>query len=134
MRYVNDWEMWIRFALHGASMDSFEEILVKNRIHGAQVSVQAKHLYRQEKPLVMQRSAEYIAKRQLGSDYMKILLYAGVGFGDRTTVRTAKQYLSDGGAYRAGTRIQCCRYRIQKAIGRGMRAAYHGIQNYVLKK
>lgn len=134
LRYVNDWEMWIRFALHGASMDSFEEILVKNRIHGAQVSVQAKHLYRQEKPLVMQRSAEYIAKRQLGSDYMKILLYAGVGFGDRTTVRTAKQYLSDGGAYRAGTRIQCCRYRIQKAIGRGMRAAYHGIQNYVLKK
>lgn len=48
MRFVLDWNLWLKFAANGvgAYIDSTE--LVKNRVHGGQVTVKQKELHKKE--------------------------------------------------------------------------------------
>ena len=134
LRYLNDWEMWIRFALHGVSMDSYDEVLVKNRVHGGQVSVKQKSLYLQERPRIMSQTVDYIHQHGLGSDFMRVALYASAGYGDKEALNKARKALREQKAYHMATHLQCGRYRVQKAIGRSMRSVYHGVQHLLWKK
>lgn len=48
MRFVLDWNLWLKFAANGASFYRDREILVSNRVHGAQVTNTQKELHRKE--------------------------------------------------------------------------------------
>ena len=45
MKYVLDWNLWLRFAVGGVQMYASNKILVSNRQHAAQVTVQQRERY-----------------------------------------------------------------------------------------
>lgn len=53
--YILDWIYWIELALHGCSFFEYPDVLVKNRKHRQQVSVQKRELlYRETEQFVLQ--------------------------------------------------------------------------------
>lgn len=48
LRFVLDWNLWLKFALNGAKVYIDKEILVKNRRHSNQVTVKQKQLHSKE--------------------------------------------------------------------------------------
>ena len=45
MRFVLDWNLWLKFALDGVGAYIDSAVLVKNRVHGGQVTVKQKELH-----------------------------------------------------------------------------------------
>ena len=48
MRFVLDWNLWLKFAASGVGVYLDDAVLVKNRVHGGQVTVKQKELHRTE--------------------------------------------------------------------------------------
>ena len=75
MRFVLDWNMWLKFVLNGVSVYIDSAYLVKNRVHGGQVTVKQKQLYNTETEQTILQLFEIV--KQKPKEYLDVLyIYA----------------------------------------------------------
>lgn len=60
MRFVLDWNLWLKFAASGVGVYLDDAVLVKNRVHGGQVTVKQKELHRTETEQTVEDLYEFL--------------------------------------------------------------------------
>ena len=88
MRFVLDWNLWLKFAFYGVDFYFDSEELVSNRVHNMQVTVKQKELHSKEANMTVEELFEIMKNRDTSEDYLKILYefsYA-CGRGDSKTI------------------------------------------------
>ena len=93
MRFVLDWELWLRFTLNGAWVYLDNRILVGNRRHQAQVTVKQSELYPKEVLETLNSQIE-LAKQNKDDFYIKQLYYFATATG-RGDIKELKKYLKE---------------------------------------
>ena len=93
MRFVLDWELWLRFTLNGAWVYLDNRILVGNRRHQAQVTVKQSELYPKEVLETLNSQIE-LAKQKKDDFYIKQLYYFATATG-RGDIKELKKYLKE---------------------------------------
>lgn len=93
MRFVLDWELWLRFTLNGACVYLDNRILVSNRRHQAQITVKQSELHSKE-ALETLNSQIDLAKQKEDNFYIKQLYYFSIATG-RGDSRELKKYLRE---------------------------------------
>ena len=71
MRFVLDWNLWLKMAAAGASIYIDSEELVKNRVHGGQVTVKQKELHKVEANQTVEELFLFLRDKPI--EYMKEL-------------------------------------------------------------
>lgn len=74
LRFVLDWNLWLKFALCESSVYLDSKILVSNRVHSAQVTVKQKELHSKETEVTI-NELFHLAKNNEDTFYMKQLFY-----------------------------------------------------------
>ena len=64
MRFVLDWNLWLKFAIGGAEFYVDKEVLVSNRQHSAQVTQQQKELHSKEANETVYELFEFLKKER----------------------------------------------------------------------
>ena len=65
MRFVLDWNLWLKFALNGANVYINKKILVKNRRHANQITVKQKQLHKKEAEQTIEELFDIIKDKPL---------------------------------------------------------------------
>lgn len=73
MRFVLDWNLWLKMAAAGAGVWLDEAVLVKNRVHGGQVTVKQKALHKTEAEQTVRDLFVYLQDKP--ASFMKELYY-----------------------------------------------------------
>ena len=75
MRFVLDWNLWLKFALSGVDFYFDCEKLVCNRVHSMQVTVKQKELHSKEANQTAQQLFDVMKEKNSDEDYLKMLYY-----------------------------------------------------------
>ena len=75
LRFVLDWNLWLKFALWGACFYFDDEKLVYNRVHSKQVTVRQKELHAIETNQTVDQLYDVIAAGEIDREYLKQLYY-----------------------------------------------------------
>lgn len=73
MRFVLDWNLWLKLAASGVGVYLDSAVLVKNRVHGGQVTVKQKELHRVETEQTVEELYSFLQDKP--PVYMKNLYY-----------------------------------------------------------
>lgn len=73
MRFVLDWNLWLKFAFFGVDFYFDDEELVSNRVHSMQVTVKQKELHSKEANKTVEELFEIMKSCDTSDDYLKIL-------------------------------------------------------------
>ncbi len=94
MRFVLDWNLWLKMAASGARVLLDDSVLVQNRVHGGQVTVKQKELFQIEATRTIEDMYRFLQDRPVG--YMKALYYSA--FSTRKTIAPEiRSYLRNQG-------------------------------------
>lgn len=74
MRFVLDWNLWLKFAIYGAKVYLGADTLVSNRQHSSQITVTQKELHKTETGFTCQELFEILLKNQQW-DFLTELYY-----------------------------------------------------------
>ncbi len=74
LRFVLDWNLWLKFAIGGMSVYMDDRVLVSNRRHSAQVTVKQKELHKKEAEYTINELFD-ITKAKSDAFYLKQLYY-----------------------------------------------------------
>lgn len=74
MRFVLDWNLWLKFALGGMSVYMDDTVLVSNRCHSAQITVKQKQLHVKESKETVEELFD-ITRKMEDKYYLKQLYY-----------------------------------------------------------
>lgn len=96
LRFVLDWNLWLKFALSGVSFYLDDERLVYNRVHSMQVTVKQKELHSREANATVDQLADMMCRRNDMDHFWKELYYFAYacGRGDQQRIR---EYLDENG-------------------------------------
>lgn len=75
LRFVLDWNLWLKFAMSGVNFYYDDEKLVCNRVHSMQVTVKQKELHSKEANYTVDQLFEEIKKNSFDDIFLKILYY-----------------------------------------------------------
>ena len=73
MRFVLDWNLWLKFAASGVGVYLDDEVLVKNRVHGGQVTGKQKELHRTEAEQTIEDMVSFLQDKPI--EFMLQLYY-----------------------------------------------------------
>lgn len=73
MRFVLDWNLWLKFALGGVDFYFDDEALVSNRVHSMQVTVKQRKLHSKEANMTVDQLLAIMRDRDADDDYWKML-------------------------------------------------------------
>lgn len=125
MRFVLDWNLWLKFALGGVDFYFDDEMLVSNRVHSMQVTVKQRELHSKETDMTVDQLFAMMKEREADAAYWSMLYefsYA-CARGDAKMI---------GEALKArGIRVRRIRLFVLKAKSRAKRFAkkiYHKIR------
>ena len=96
LRFVLDWNLWLKFAIQGANYYLDDEALVANRVHSSQVTVKQKELHKTETIKTVDQLFELLKNGSYDSEYMKKLYYFSYST-KRGNTENIKNYLIDNG-------------------------------------
>ncbi len=125
LRFVLDWNLWLKFALRGANFYFDPEELVLNRVHSMQVTVKQKELHAKEASVTVGQLFDMLQGGEGSDGYLPALYefsYA-CGRGDAEAIRA---YLAE-----KGIRVNRARLLLLKkkaALVRLAKAIYHKIR------
>lgn len=90
MRFVLDWNLWVKFALFGANFYLNDDKLVGNRVHSMQVTVKQKELHSKEANETVEQLFEIMKSAEFDDFYLKTLYYFAYSCnrGDSTAIRS----------------------------------------------
>ena len=111
MRFVLDWNLWLKFAVHGANFCVDKRVLVSNRTHGGQVTVKQKELHGKE---TLQTIEELFTLLKEGKNpfYLQELYYFAYAT-KRGDYKGMRAYLKENGVKINGVRAFALRVKIQ---------------------
>lgn len=121
MRYVLDWNLWMKFAISGACIYSAREVLVSNRLHSQQVTVKQKDRRGPEQEASCREVFELL-KAHTEPQFMQLLYYY-CRANDKPIKTEMKAYMKEN-----GIRInlfQVIRYSGRVKIVRLLKRMYH---------
>ena len=96
LRFVLDWNLWLKFALLGADFYFDDENLVCNRVHSMQVSAVQRELHAKETNEVISQLFQFIVGNDLDTEYLKQLFYFALSYDSKTT-RVMRDYFQANG-------------------------------------
>lgn len=111
LRFVLDWNLWLKFALSGVDFYFDDSKLVCNRVHSMQVTVKQKELHSKETNFTVNQLFEIMRENKAQDDYLKMLYYFAYAY-DRGDVEAIHSYL----------REQRIKITVLKAIGLRMKS------------
>ena len=89
LRFVLDWNLWLKFALFGVDFYFDDEKLVCNRVHSMQVTVKQKELHSKEANMTVDEVFSIIKAEKFDEYYPKALYYFACSSdrGDKNEIR-----------------------------------------------
>ena len=75
LRFVLDWNQWLKFAIMGASFYFDDEMLVYNRVHSKQVTVSQKDRHAAETNQTVDQLFDMLSRDMYDKKYLKQLFY-----------------------------------------------------------
>lgn len=89
MRFVLDWNLWVKFALLGVDFYFDDEKVVCNRVHSMQVTVKQKELHSKETNITVEQLFSIMQEKKAEDFYLQTLYYFAYanGRGDTKAIR-----------------------------------------------
>jgi glycosyltransferase involved in cell wall biosynthesis len=75
MKFVLDWNLWLRFAIAGASFFVDKKVLVSNRRHSMQVTQTQKELHKKEAEQTVEELFDYLKDNSSKTAFLKYIYY-----------------------------------------------------------
>lgn len=75
MRFVLDWNLWLKFAINGVSFFLDSSVLASNRVHSGQVTVKQKQLHKKEAEDTVEELYKYLISEPKADNYLRELYY-----------------------------------------------------------
>lgn len=94
LRFVLDWNLWLKFSLLGACYYFDAEKLVYNRVHSKQVTVRQKELHAAEANQTVDQLLAVISARKMDAQYAKLLYYFSFSC-SRGNTKAVRSYLQE---------------------------------------
>lgn len=110
MRFVLDWNLWLKVAAEGFSVYIDSAELVKNRVHGGQVTVKQKELHRTE---TIETVNELFGMLQDKAPYFMRELYVFAFSTRKKITAEIKEYLKEKGISVPSTRAITMKVKVQ---------------------
>lgn len=123
MRFVLDWNLWLKMAASGVGVYLDDAVLVKNRVHGGQVTVKQKQLHKVEAEKTVEDLYGFLQDKP--DDFMKEL-YCFTYATRRSGVDAMKQYLKEQGCKIPV--VRCWLARFKSGIKKTAKRIYHAIR------
>ena len=125
LRFVLDWNLWLRFALGGVDFYFDSEELVSNRIHSMQVTVKQKELHLKETNITVNQLFYLMKKIPVENEYLK-KLYEFSYACERGDIKNIEIYLKEKNIKINGSKLLFARLKRQgKQLAKSI---YHKIR------
>lgn len=125
MRFVLDWNLWLKFALGGVDFYFDDEKLVSNRVHSMQVTVKQRELHSKEANLTVEQLFSIMQNERSEESYLKMLYYFSYSCG-RGDCKKIYSYLRQNNV--KIDRIKCAKMRLKSKLKRLAKNIYHKIR------
>ena len=120
MRFVLDWNLWLKFALSGVDFYFDSEKLVYNRIHSNRVTVRQKECHSIEANDTVSQLFVYASAEQRDNRYLQKLFYFAFAYNYGDSVAMCgylrEKKISVNFAYAIGLKVKCKIKRLAKKI------------------
>jgi len=126
LRFVLDWNLWLKFAMQGADYYLDEEALVLNRVHSSQVTVKQKELHKTETDKTVDQIFEMLKDGNYDNEYIKMIYYFSYS-NKRGNTYAIKRYLEEKGI--EYSKFVAIKRRIKIAVERLMKGIYHKLRH-----
>ncbi len=125
LRFVLDWNLWLKFALSGVNFYYDDTKLVCNRVHSMQVTVKQKELLSKEANYTVDQLLEEIKKNNSKDSYLKLLYYCSYSSG-RGNLKSIRKYIKEKNI--SVDVARCMLLRIKVAVKRFAKRIYHKVR------
>ena len=122
LRFVLDWNLWLKFALQGANFYLDDEALVFNRVHSSQVTVMQKELHKSETHITVDQLFELLSTGAYDESYIKKLYYFSYST-KRGNTKAIKSYLKERNVKYSG--MVALKKRAKIVFTRFLKRVYH---------
>lgn len=123
MRFVLDWNLWLKMAASGYGVYLDDTVLVSNRVHGGQVTAKQKNLHKVEAERTVLEMIDFLQEKPAG--YLLQLYYMACAAGRPGTDEMARLLLQQGikpsGLKKAKLQLKSKMKRLAKKV-------YHAIR------
>ena len=126
LRFVLDWNLWLKFAMQGVNFYLDDEALVFNRVHSSQVTVKQKELHKKEAHITVNQLFEMVKEGNYDEKYARRLYYFSYST-RRGNSESIKAYLKENNIKYSG--ITAFKNRTRTAIVRLMKKVYHKLRH-----
>lgn len=123
MRFVLDWNLWLKFAASGVGAYLDSTVLVKNRVHGGQVTVKQKELHKVEAEQTVEELYNFLQDKPVV--YMKAL-YCFTYATRKESARKILEYLKENNTPVCASKLLFM--RIKNDLKRIAKKFYHAIR------
>lgn len=123
LRFVLDWNLWLKMAASGVGVYLDDAVLVKNRVHGGQVTVKQKQLHQTEAAQTIEEMFTFLQDKPVS--YMKELYYSAYST-RKPNAPDIRRYLRDRGEKISGLKSVSMRMKID--IKKIAKRIYHAIR------
>ena len=123
LRFVLDWNLWLKMAASGVGVYLDDAVLVKNRVHGGQVTVKQKQLHQTEAAQTIEEMFIFLQDKPVS--YMKELYYSAYST-RKPNAPDIRRYLLDRGEKISGFKSVLMRVKID--IKKFAKRIYHAIR------
>lgn len=125
LRFVLDWNLWLKFALSGVDFYFDGEKLVYNRVHSMQVTVKQKELHSKETNLTVDRLLDLMREKNSEDEYVKTLYYFSYSC-NRGDTEAIKKYLSENKVKTSS--FKSAAMRLKSKLKKFAKTVYHKIR------
>ncbi len=125
LRFVLDWNLWLKFALSGVDFYFDDDKLVCNRVHSMQVTVKQKELHSKEANYTVDQLLEEIKKDNSKDTYLKNLYYFSYSCA-RGNFKSICDYSKEKNI--SINVLKCVKLRAKVKIKRFIKYIYHKIR------
>lgn len=123
LRFVLDWNLWLKFAASGVGVYLDDAVLVKNRVHGGQVTVKQKQLHQIEAAQTVEEMFAFLQDKPVC--FMKELYYSAYSTRKKITPEI-RNYLRQRGEKLCALKGFMMRVRID--LKKVAKRVYHAIR------
>ncbi len=123
MRFVLDWNLWLKMAASGARVLLDDQVLVSNRVHGGQVTVKQKALHKTEAEQTVEDLFLFLQDKP--GTYMQELYYFAYAT-RKPAVKKIRQWLREHGLRVNGLRSMTM--RLKNDVKKILKRVYHAIR------
>ena len=125
LRFVLDWNLWLKFALSGVDFYFDDARLVCNRVHSMQVTVKQKELHKKETDYTVDQLFQYYVSGKYEHEVAKELFYFSFAC-ERGNTTKIHRHLCDNKI--AVNYVRCITLRIKNKAKKAAKYIYHKIR------